>query len=73
MVGGLGVVVATMRVVVSSLIFVIFVSGLNVVYGRRSSLSAGTSVRVVRRLWLVLILVLDSTNACVRANCSLLI
>ena len=76
MVRGLGVIVgwaSAMRVVVSSLIFVIFVLVANVVYGRRSSLSALASVCVVRGLWLVLIWVLDCADARVRANCSLLI
>lgn len=62
-----------MGVVVSSLIFVFFVSVLNVIYGRRSSLSSIASVGIVGRLWLVLIRVLDRANACVGANCSLLI
>ena len=72
MVRRLGV-VGTMRVIVSSLIFVFFVSVLNVVYGRRSSLSTIGSVGVVGRCGLVLIGILDGTNACVGANCSLLI
>jgi len=68
------VVGCTMRVVVSSLIFVFFVSVRNVVNRRRCSRSAGTSVRVVGRCRLVLLIwVLDSANTGVGANCSLLI
>ena len=66
-------VVGTMRVIVSSLIFVFFVSVLNVVSGRRSSLSTIDPVGVVGRCGLVLIGILDATNAGVGANCSLLI